>query len=442
MNSQFGRRSDPSNLGVGTWNPLATSVEGASAGADPGAHAAILDPGRHLSRPERQAALLLCAAIAGSAFLPKKLPLNFAIGDMFLVAIGIGGMLVLMQGGGGPFRKAFTTSAPLLWLLGVASLISLLGVGLPAWAIDHGLRDIGSLASFSIFGAYLWKARRAAMFGMWAFAVVGILVTVSILLAGTQDRQEGLVFRNPNYAAHFMACAIIVTFYLPIGRLAKTLGIVAMAAAVLRTGSFGAIVMIITVAMLIPYRSLRALGPGSRSVARVLLLVVAFGGLYVVGTSVAESDLDFGYGTNASRLDRSSSTRLELWSSSLVLLGAHPAGVGPHGLVHREDLGHREPGESHNDYVAFLAETGPLGLVAFLGIGFVVFQQGMPGGPVRTLLFGLTASSVGREIVNFRHIWIALIVLVLFEAGPWGRTRSQTASDWGAGLSRRFERSV
>ncbi len=368
-----------------------------------------------LGRKDRRARLIASLAIVGSGTLDLvDLPFKLAFADVFLSLMMISGVGVLFRSGGGPFRYVFRRELPFLWLLAVASFMSLFGVGLPFWTIDHGTRDLLTLAAFAFLGAYLWRRRRIVDDLLNVSALVGILAASTTLLASTTAiRESGVLFSNPNYAAHFIATAIVLTAFSHVRTVLKLIGIAILLAGMVPTGSFGGASVLVGAVIVLLYRRLAVLGPGARSVGRLLLiLVIGYVG-YMGATAFSESDVDLGKGVSSARLERSGDTRLAIWSDAIAQLRTHPAGLGPHGLKMRNDIDVRHDGESHNDYVAFLVETGPLGLIAFLGIAFVIWRSLPIGGGARVLMAGLALSACFREIVNFRHVWLALVLLAL-----------------------------
>lgn len=379
---------------------------------------------RPLSRRERRAVLLFGIAIAGSAVLTAGLPLNLAPADPFIGVILVLGLTAMFRGEGGPFRNVIHRSAPFVWLLALASAVSLFGVGFALWAVDHGTRDLLSLFAFGVFGSYLWSRRRVVDRLLYVFVATGVVVALSALASsGGALRQSGALFRNPNYTAHFLATVIILAAYAKLRSRTKLVVIVVMLTGILTTGSFGGASLLLGSAVVLPYRRLALFGPGARTIAR-LVLVLFVGYLVIVGLSnFTESDADLGSGLSSDRLERSSGTRFEIWMDAVSQLPEHPGGVGPRGLVARESIESDKRHESHNDYVAFLAETGPLGLVAFLGISTVIWRTLPSGGSARVLMIGFAVTSLSREIVNFRHVWLALVLLALLDLQERDRGR-------------------
>jgi len=268
--------------------------------------------------------------------------------------------------------------------------------------------------SFAVIGAYVWERRSITDDVMTAWTIVGVVVAASTLVAsGTGLRQAGFLFKNPNYAAHFIATAVVVTAYSRLKRRTKIAAIGLMLLGIAPTGSFGGASVVVAAFAVVPYRRMRVFGPGLRTVARIIL-VLCLVLLTVRGAAAFEiSDVDLGRGASSERFSRSSSSRIVIWEDALGQLGTHPMGVGPDGIARRDDLVLRQQAETHNDYVGFLTEQGPLGFVAFLGICLAVWKTLPAGGAGRQLMIGFALSATFREVVNFRHVWLALALLAL-----------------------------
>lgn len=128
----------------------------------------------------------------------------------------------------------------------------------------------------------------------------------------------------------------------------------------------------------------------------------------------------------------SGSERLSLWHRTLQLAGDHPFGTGPGSwqfrwgdysvMGTRNELGEVFFTRPHNDWLWVLAETGWLGLMAYIGIFYAAFKnsisQKLFSPPV---LFGLTAYVViaffafPRERIE--ETWMLALLLALASNG-------------------------
>ncbi len=140
------------------------------------------------------------------------------------------------------------------------------------------------------------------------------------------------------------------------------------------------------------------------------------------------------------RLDKSSASRIQIWTELRNRFERRPLGIGPGNsseimlsVSNRERRGGSVQGkEAHNDYVGYAVERGPLALLALFAmivISLQVLQQGwsrvrdrssaVPGAWVAALAAGLIASSIHSftiEKLHFRHFWFFLALLFALSA--------------------------
>jgi O-antigen ligase len=121
-----------------------------------------------------------------------------------------------------------------------------------------------------------------------------------------------------------------------------------------------------------------------------------------------------------------------------------PLGIGPgNSAGQRLSLGHRErkhsylSKEAHNDYVGYLVERGPLGLLSllilvvqpFVALWWVLkkntdrrWKAGVGGALAAALVGGLVATTIHSFVIeklHFRHFWMFLAIVFAFRAaGP------------------------
>jgi hypothetical protein len=154
--------------------------------------------------------------------------------------------------------------------------------------------------------------------------------------------------------------------------------------------------------------------------------------LGVVATAFASvealSDFDYGGGLSSSRLERSYSERLEIWSDSLTLSLEYPFGIGPtkqiDGTSLRELVG---AGEPHNDVLTMLLRGGPLALVGQGLVIFALWRLVPPATWGRAMIIFWLVTGLSRQTWNFRHFWLLLPIAVLVEearrVAKWQATR-------------------
>lgn len=363
------------------------------------------------------------ATILGSMFLAVRLPLNLAPVDVLLFVTYIVGFAALARRDVPLLERHVRWMLPSMYALAIATVATWFRFGVPIWSLDHAVRDLITPFAFSVSVAYLWPNRDRADVLLRAWLVALAVVATSTLIdASSGARTAGLLFRNENYPAHALAIIATLVVLTPgVRRPVKiAVGVVALAG-MIPTGSFGAYA--------IPMGSgtywLISRSQRIRGTMRIpaMVLVTATMSIFLVQglTAVDSATFDLGSGFNSNRLERSGEVRFKIWGSAIALLADHPQGVGPRALAEDHSLDAAKTAESHNDYVAFLVETGVLGILAYLGVLTAVFLAGTPGGPTRALLVGLATSGVFREVVNFRHPWLALATAFLLEQASVGQ---------------------
>lgn len=379
-------------------------------------------------RSQRAARTLLCVTIVLSVYIQLGLPLNVAPADLTLALLLLLGVRSLIQRDGGPFDPLFRRLLPAVWLLAIATVLGMTGFGVRSWALDHGTRDLMSVLTFVTLGAYLWSRRLLLSHAFVAFAGAGCLVSVSTLLAQGGLRVGG-VFKNPNYAAHFLATAAAMVVFAPWRRSVKAPIVAFLLLGIVPTGSFGGVSVFAGVLVVLAFRQSERLGPQLAVILRIVLALAVGWMVLQAATAFEEGDYDLGSGASSQRFDRSSDTRFTLWGDALALLDDHPLGIGPRSYKLRDDIEKQHRGEVHNDYVSFAVEQGPLGLVAFLWILAMLWRFMPRLGAARALAFGFALSGVFREVVNFRHVWLALVVLAIadLEARRQAAERSRSS---------------
>ncbi len=121
-----------------------------------------------------------------------------------------------------------------------------------------------------------------------------------------------------------------------------------------------------------------------------------------------------------SRVDQKLSKRLALWDTAVDIAQEHPTGIGPNVTVSIAVIA------VHNDYIAFMSERGPLGLIGLLLLlGEVLFWLALAARDGRAwphhlasgaLLGGLTsvaAMAMSHEVTHGRAVWLLFAVIFL-----------------------------
>jgi O-antigen ligase len=173
-------------------------------------------------------------------------------------------------------------------------------------------------------------------------------------------------------------------------QLLRWLGVAALSGALVLTFSRGALLLALPAALLV--MGFRAGGAcRRRAFVLVLLLGLALVPLLQVPRFASLLDLEQG----------SSFFRLELWRSTLSMIGDHPwLGVGPGNFLQAYRTRYALPsawqelnqGHAHNMVLDYLVRTGPLGLLAGLAAQLGFWRALSRSGPDRALALGLAGS--------------------------------------------------
>ena len=370
---------------------------------------------------ERLTFFLIAGAILASGLLDTRLSLggNIYPGDIFFAGI----ILVALPSLLGESRRSRggRLTGPVLvfaWVMVLGYLIALIGVGVTGWAALQSLKNLlPPIVLVSVVA--LLEGRRALIarvFRFWTFA--GVLVALSTIAtsSGGAVRSTG-TFSNPNYAAHYLCVALLVCMYSNVPRLLKIFAIGLMLVAMVKTGSFMSVLLLGGFLGYQLWKRLDRWDPRVRVVARLAVCTGAT--LIVVGalSSIGGTTFDYGSGLNAARLDKSYTSRLDIWSQGLRIFSDHPLGIGPSGLTNRSDISFtdRPVSELHNDTLDQLIDGGVLAVIGVWGIILVLWKYAPRGGMARTLLVGLILGSISRQTWNFRHAWLALAVALALD---------------------------
>lgn len=163
------------------------------------------------------------------------------------------------------------------------------------------------------------------------------------------------------------------------------------------------------------------------------------------------------------KLDTSTTSRFEIWDGAMRMWQDHPAGVGLRRFP--EYIGQYSPDyanrDAHSTYFLLLAETGPLGLIAFLWLlwRLVVLARGVkrsspPGdNETQVVALGFTLSAVAMAMGNLygtsfhEGLVMANFWILCGLVEHYGRLKRQAHSvaampagpvDAGAAIGRRF----
>lgn len=357
----------------------------------------------HTVSVEAVAALLAMLAVAFGA---PTIAGNFTLADVFIGVV----LLFLLSS-----ALADSTSIqheirhlflPIV-LIFTGSLIASTYVGLQSWIILDLVKDAGALLSFFAFVHALRRfPPRTLRYASHAIAIGTVALTLQLLGDSDPETRGSASFSNPNIPGHYLATAIGVLAITLRGwpRLATVaMGFVGL----LATGSFGAAFQLTAMIAYVVFSHREAVMAAMRKRRTVVLgatfLVIAAGVAFVL----------FAAASDPSRFGRSSSGRLDLWGDALEIVAEHPLGVGPGSVAELSllNLG-REP---HSEFVAYITERGPIAFLGLLGLGFGLFRLGRRGSGVRMLVVGFATASMFRETLHYRHIWLFLALVLVWE---------------------------
>ncbi|HUP85929.1 MAG TPA: O-antigen ligase family protein [Acidimicrobiales bacterium] len=347
--------------------------------------------------------VLLAACTVGSMLIGPQLGAGIVAADLAIAAMILGGFAFMAQRGS-VARQMLVSSAPWLWLIVVGSFTGLMGVGITMWALDNLARDAFSLAI--LFATFQLGSTSTKVLRRTLDVVVICTGLLALLIVMTADvYRPGGTFANPNYAAHFLAMGaalLCVTRHRSL-RLRSVILLVS-SGAIVRTGSFGALVMLLVAALL--YVMARAREPrshGARLLVVIILILLASTGRQAYRT-VEDPAFQAGTSISAYRLQNTSNVRQQLWSAALEAVPENPLGVGPAGIKNRELLPRGI--EVHNDLLGYLLERGVIGLAGLVGFLLVLARYGRRGGGTRLLIALVLVGGLFRETLHFRHMWI------------------------------------
>lgn len=373
--------------------------------------------------------VLVGASYMGVTVLEPGLPQNLAFIDPVIALICLLG-LVSMTKTGSPAIVCGKRAMPYIFIILLGSVIGLIGVGLPLWAISNLSRLVFALVTFFFMWHILWT-RGLERIAYQATSVIIVFTTFILVVSTHTSRGRGL-FPHANYAGHFIVLAATVLIAFQPKVKGKLFYLVVAAAGLFWTASFGAIAMATVMTLVAVSRSLNRAQAILLSGLLLLLLLVLV--LFDLGSSLGLNgdDVEVSSTISAQRFERSQGGRLELWSLGLSSFANRPYGVGPDGAANSgithvaadftggscEGCGLR----IHNEYLAYLVERGPIGLIGLLGFWAIIWRMTQPGGVAHLIIVGIATGGLFRETMHYRHLWLLLALAIVLD-----RRRRDTA---------------
>lgn len=350
---------------------------------------------------------LIVGAMFSVGFGQPQLVSNFIVTDVFIAGLVVLAVLGLMAGQSA-FAPEFTRFfLPMMLVLG-GSILATTYVGLSGWAISDLIRDVGAFITlFAAVRALRVSPPRVLTAIRVATAAMLTILSLQLYLDTGAIRASG-TWENPNIPGHLLATGFIVALFLFSGWTRIFVLSVAVLGLV-STGSFGALIQASIGLIYLGWSRREQIGSllGRHKVAAWTLLIILLGGIGFGVTGGVDA-------WNQDRFERSGSERLVIWGSALELALENPLGVGPKSTSALSLLDLRR--EPHNEYIAYIAERGPIALLGLLGLGVAMWLSGRPGGPIRAVTLGFAMASMFRETLHYRHIWLYLALLIVLEA--------------------------
>jgi O-antigen ligase len=303
------------------------------------------------------------------------------------------------------------------------------------------MKDRGELRGFRV--AWVWAACATAVLGIGLLVLQG---RTSIQhFVGPKGIRAVALFDGPNSLADYLVMSLFVALSLA-GQSSRWLvggSMAVLAGGLVATKSNGATLALLL--GLVTWAVVRA-ATRARSPLAVLGGVLLSLAVLTMGWWLAkEWDLGgpalraFEERSFMARAERSADGRERIWHRLGERYARAPLGIGPgNSAMQRLSVGERErkssflSKEAHNDYIAYLVERGPLGLLGLLilmGQGFAFVAAGLArsgdrawragaGGAIAAALAGglvaTAAHSFVMEKLHFRHFWMFLALAAAF----------------------------
>jgi hypothetical protein len=342
---------------------------------------------------------------------------GFTIADVLIAAFVV---LVIIETRAGrePISPVVVALVfPMLFLF-AGTLIGAMHVGLAPWVVYDLIRDLGAAAALvAVLQVFDGAPHAAFRLPARAALAIGVVVAIHLLFIAEGTLRSKATFPNPNVAGHFMATAFIALIAVPLQRRSRVVGLTATGLGVVATGSFGAMLQVISGLCVLAYSRAKRLRPATRQLFAItaagLLVLVAY--VVVSGVQVlpARSD-DTGY--NAVHLERSSSGRLDLWGRGFDQILETPLGIGPGSVRAIEALRTGTAStETHNEPLAFMIERGAIGVLGLALLWATLWRTAVLHGAGRAMIACLVVASCFRETSHYRHLWILLGLVIAYE---------------------------
>lgn len=343
-----------------------------------------------------------------------------------------------------------------VFLIGVGSLVATINAISPGAAYLAMAQDLYLFAWFVMLVNLLKDGRdltRMRVIWMWVANAVAIYGLYLVMTAGQDSllsiwRPRGAravgTFYDPNMFANYLVLSIFVVLGLSqeVGRLVRWSSLGLLLVTLLATKSNGGLAALGAgaAAWLLARAWTLRISPGGLLATALFGTTLVLAGIWIVkGMGVGETQLaEVSSHTVLGRSSHSSEGRFQIWGSLLRRYVDTPLGIGPGNsafmpltIEERERPDSFLSKESHNDYLGYLIERGPIALVGLLALKLGAFgkvvawwrrrsRQGhLSGGPFAAATIGAIVASATHsftiEVLHFRHEWLFLALVCAAE---------------------------
>ena len=408
-------------------------------------------------------AYLLTAALLVPLLVPS-LPAKLAVLDLlnFAAFACFAGLLVLHR-----LRPVLLFGAPAL-LIAIGSLVALVNATNPSAGLMAIAQDVYLFLWFVLLVtvmvrtpglkgmrvAWLVAATLVALYSLYEWTQIGSAAPTDLL--EPEGNRVKACFNNANILAQYLVISVFIGLGL-VGQVRRALLLPAIGlllVALIMTKSNGGLLSL-GVGLVVWYhaRAWATAVPVARLAGQACLaLAAALAFAWLVGAGGAGASLarKLEEHTLLGRVDKSSHSRQKIWTGLLGYYEHSPLGLGPgNSAFQLLPIGKRQTryftflsAEPHNDYISYMVERGPLGLVGLL-LGTVAAFRLVARGRARiaataggvlsgatlwaSLLGGLAALSMHSFVIekmHFRHFWLFLaLACALAIQGPRAQAR-------------------
>lgn len=394
---------------------------------------------------------LLYLTILLMPWLKPELPYNLDYVDVVMVLFMF---LVLLAR---HIEPRFFLWLPMAVIL-ASGIISALASATPGHSMVAVAKEVALFAWFLAVVSYVRdRALLHSLVRFWLLTtwLMGLLVAVAPFLLRSysyfffsigpsviQTRVVGL-FHDPNMAANYLLLGSLVGLAFPPvrSRAGQVLFHVTLCAGIIATGSNGGLGTAVAgwAIYLFLYSWRYFTVPAGRAAWASLCVLVVLGATFYAAAmppDISQVIAERAGGTHLVRIERGLDLRKGKIADALAMYAESPLmGVGPGNTIASDRSWSAYP---HNDFLAKLAENGPLGLSGYLALLTVMFVSLLR---LRKLLpksspvyFGLAAAfaanlvhSLSIQTFHFRHVWL-LYALILLVSQFEGWTRVVSAS--------------